>query len=74
MGRVTVRRRVMRLRDGAVDHAPDALAGEEPMEIRVNGRPLTVTMRTPGNDFDLAVGFLVSDGVVNAREDVAAVR
>ncbi|MFC5728143.1 MULTISPECIES: formate dehydrogenase accessory sulfurtransferase FdhD [Nocardioides] len=74
MGRVTVRRRVMRLRDGAVDHAPDALAGEEPMEIRVNGRPVTVTMRTPGNDFDLAVGFLVSEGVVHAREDVAAVR
>jgi FdhD protein len=44
------------------------------MEIRVNGRPLTVTMRTPGNDFDLAVGFLVSEGVVRSAADVAAVR
>ena len=74
MGRVTVRRRVLRVRDGATSHAPDALAAEEPMEIRVNGRPVTVTMRTPGNDFDLAVGFLVSEGVVHAAGDVATVR
>jgi FdhD protein len=74
MGRVTVRRRVLRYRDGVVDHRPDALAAEEPMEIRVNGRPLTVTMRTPGSDFDLAVGFLVSEGVVHRASDVIAVR
>lgn len=74
MGRVTVRRRVLRVRDGATSHAPDALAAEEPMEIRVNGRPVAVTMRTPGNDFDLAVGFLVSEGVVRSGEDVRAVR
>jgi FdhD protein len=74
MGRVTVRRRVLRYRDGVVDHRPDALAAEEPMEIRVNGRPLTVTMRTPGSDFDLAVGFLVSEGVVHRASDVMAVR
>lgn len=74
MGRVTVRRRVLRIRDGVVDHRPDALAAEEPMEIRVNGRPLTITMRTPGSDFDLAVGFLVSEGVVHAASDVSAVR
>jgi FdhD protein len=74
VGRVTVRRRVLRIRDGAVDHRPDALAAEEPMEIRVNGRPLTITMRTPGSDFDLAVGFLVSEGVVHAASDVSAVR
>jgi FdhD protein len=74
MGRVTVRRRVLRYRDGVIDHRPDALAAEEPMEIRVNGRPLTVTMRTPGSDFDLAVGFLVSEGVVHRASDVIAVR
>ena len=44
------------------------------MEIRVDGRPLTVTMRTPGNDFDLAVGFLVSEGVLHAADEVSAVR
>jgi FdhD protein len=44
------------------------------MEIRVGGRPLTVTMRTPGDDFDLAAGFLVSEGVVHTADHVAAIR
>ncbi|RHW24348.1 formate dehydrogenase accessory sulfurtransferase FdhD [Nocardioides immobilis] len=74
MGRVTVRRPVLRVRDGATSRRPDSLAAEEPMEIRVDGRALTVTMRTPGDDFDLAVGFLVSEGVVGAVEDLASVR
>ncbi|MER7555917.1 formate dehydrogenase accessory sulfurtransferase FdhD [Nocardioides sp. NPDC126508] len=74
MGRVTVGRPVLRVRDGVVSRRPDKLAAEEPMEIRVNGRPLTVTMRTPGGDFDLAVGFLVSEGVVHSADDVASVR
>ncbi|WP_109505735.1 formate dehydrogenase accessory sulfurtransferase FdhD [Nocardioides speluncae] len=74
MGRVTVRRPVLRIRDGSSSQRPDTLAAEEPMEIRVAGRPLTVTMRTPGADFDLAVGFLVSEGVVHHAEDVTAVR
>ncbi|MFG2115687.1 formate dehydrogenase accessory sulfurtransferase FdhD [Streptomyces sp. NPDC048718] len=74
MGRVTARRRVLRIREGRPSHRPDTLAAEEPMEIRVGGRPLTVTMRTPGNDFDLAAGFLVSEGVVHAAADVAGIR
>ncbi|MFB7343534.1 formate dehydrogenase accessory sulfurtransferase FdhD [Streptomyces hydrogenans] len=74
MGRVTARRRVLRIREGVPTHRPDTLAAEEPMEIRVGGRPLTVTMRTPGDDFDLAAGFLVSEGVVHAAEDVAGIR
>jgi FdhD protein len=74
MGRVTVRRRVLRVRDGAVSHRPDTLAAEEPMEIRVGGRPLTVTMRTPGDDFDLAAGFLVSEGVLHHADDVLGIR
>ncbi|PKW15979.1 formate dehydrogenase accessory sulfurtransferase FdhD [Saccharopolyspora spinosa] len=74
MGRVTARRRVLRIREGVPSQRPDTLAAEEPMEIRVAGRPLTVTMRTPGHDFDLAVGFLVSEGVVRVSEDVAGIR
>jgi len=73
-GRVTVRRPVLRIREGAVDRRADTLAAEEPMEIRVDGRPLAVTMRTPGDDFDLAVGFLASEGVVRRAADVAAAR
>ena len=60
--------------DGVAASRPDTLAAEEPLEIRVSGRPLTVTMRTPGDDFDLARGFLVSEGVVAADSDIAAIR
>jgi FdhD protein len=74
MARNTVRRRVLRIREGASSHRPDTLAAEEPMEIRVNGRPLSVTMRTPGDDFDLAVGFLVGEGVLHSAEQVAGIR
>ncbi|NGO69863.1 formate dehydrogenase accessory sulfurtransferase FdhD, partial [Streptomyces boncukensis] len=62
MGRVTERRRVVRIRDGAVSVRPDTLTAEEPLEIRLGGRALAVTMRTPGDDFALAAGFLVSEG------------
>ncbi|KRC46522.1 MULTISPECIES: formate dehydrogenase accessory sulfurtransferase FdhD [unclassified Nocardioides] len=74
MGRVTARRKVLRIRDGVVDQRPDTLAAEEPMEIRVAGKALTITMRTPGDDFDLAVGFLVSEGVVRRASDVLSAR
>jgi FdhD protein len=74
MGRVTSRRRVVRLVDDAVTTRPDTLAVEEPLEIRVGGRPLAVTMRTPGDDFDLAAGFLVSEGVVRSTSDIASIR
>ncbi|NUT44867.1 MAG: formate dehydrogenase accessory sulfurtransferase FdhD [Thermoactinospora sp.] len=71
MGRVTERRRVVRIRDGASSTRPDTLVAEEPLEIRLGGKPLAITMRTPGDDFALAAGFLVSEGVVSRAEDVA---
>jgi FdhD protein len=74
MGRVTSRRRVLRLAGPAVTVGPDTLVVEEPLEIRVAGRPLTVTMRTPGADFDLAAGFLVSEGVVRRADEIAGIR
>lgn len=70
MGRVTERRRVVRIRGGAVSARPDTLVAEEPLEIRLNGRPIAITMRTPGDDFALAAGFLVSEGVLAAASDV----
>ncbi|WP_217145011.1 formate dehydrogenase accessory sulfurtransferase FdhD [Streptomyces sp. AC627_RSS907] len=70
MGRVTERRKVIRVRDGAVSTRPDTLVAEEPLEIRLNGRPLAITMRTPGDDFALAAGFLVSEGVLAERGDL----
>jgi FdhD protein len=75
MSRITARRKVVRL---TVGRAPmireDVLAVEEPLEIRVNGRSLAVTMRTPGHDFDLAAGFLVSEGVITTGEHFFAAR
>jgi FdhD protein len=71
MGRVTERRRVLRIRNGAVSTRPDTLVAEEPMEIRLNGKPLAITMRTPGDDFALAAGFLVSEGVLGSVEELA---
>ncbi|MBT2480690.1 formate dehydrogenase accessory sulfurtransferase FdhD [Streptomyces sp. ISL-94] len=73
MGRVTERRRVVRIRNGTAGVRPDTLVAEEPLEIRLNGKPLAITMRTPGDDFALAVGFLVSEGVLGRTEDVQAV-
>ncbi|MFD8870103.1 formate dehydrogenase accessory sulfurtransferase FdhD [Streptomyces sp. NPDC059590] len=71
MGRVTERRRVIRIRDGAVSMRPDTLVAEEPLEIRLNGKPLAITMRTPGDDFALAAGFLVSEGVLGRADELA---
>jgi FdhD protein len=58
---------------------PDQVATEEPMEIRAAGPgqrpvPIAVTMRTPGHDFDLAVGFLFTEGLITGRRHVAAVK
>jgi FdhD protein len=56
---------VLRLPAGRTDR--DAVAVEEPLEIRVNGRPVAVTMRTPGHDEELALGFLLSEGIAPTR-------
>ncbi|HVV22381.1 MAG TPA: formate dehydrogenase accessory sulfurtransferase FdhD, partial [Pseudonocardiaceae bacterium] len=74
MGRVTVRRPVIRLSADGERRRPDTLAAEEPFEIRVNDVPLTVTMRTPGDDVELAHGFLLTEGVIGDREDVLTAR
>ncbi|MCC3650946.1 formate dehydrogenase accessory sulfurtransferase FdhD [Streptomyces sp. S07_1.15] len=73
MGRVTERRRVVRIRDGAVSTRPDTLVAEEPLEIRLGGKPLAITMRTPGDDFALAAGFLVSEGVLGRAEELTGI-
>ncbi len=69
------RARVLAVRDGVRSERPDALATEEPMEIRIEGpgqdaASVAVTMRTPGGDFELAAGFLFTEGVIGGREDV----
>ncbi len=56
--------------DGQAHDVQDALAVEEPLEIRVGGRPLTVTMRTPGHDRELAAGFLLTEGIVEDADQI----
>lgn len=57
-------------RDAAAEQVMDAVATEEPLEIRVEGKSIAVIMRTPGHDEDLAAGFLLTEGVVKHAEDV----
>jgi FdhD protein len=61
---------VLRYEDGEVRRVTDELACEEPLEIRVRGRAISVAMRTPGHDDELAAGFLFTEGVIRRREDV----
>jgi FdhD protein len=74
MGRLSVRRRVVRISPSRVVRRPDTLAVEEPMELHVNGRGLAVTMRTPGADVELAHGFLLTEGVITATADILTAR
>ena len=56
--------------DGRVQRKQDYLAAEEPLEIRIGDHPLTVTMRTPGHDGELAAGFLFTEGVIAQRSQI----
>ncbi len=77
----TARRRVLRVavpagpqEQATTDARADLLAVEEPLEIRVGGQPLAVTMRTPGHDIDLAAGFLAAEGVIASPADLSEIR
>jgi FdhD protein len=78
MGRATDRRTIVRVDlagTPTVRRAPDSLSAEEPLEIRVGPPgtprpPLAVTMRTPGDDLDLAIGFLLTEGLIRDADDV----
>jgi FdhD protein len=66
--------RVSEWDDGTVRSVQDSLAAEEPLEIRVGGVPLTVTMRTPGHDLELAAGFLLTEGIIQSPGQIADIR
>jgi len=61
---------VMRLSGGRIDCASDRVAVEAPLELRLNGHPFAVIMRTPGTDGELAAGFLFTEGVVRSAADI----
>ena len=80
MARMTQRRKIHRFHlDGSGTEYPvrfkeDVLAAEEPLEIRLGGRSFAVTMRTPGDDFDLVAGFLVSEGIIRSQSELVSLR
>ena len=65
-----LRRTVLKLREGKTSEEVDVLAREEPLELRVEGETLMVTMRTPGADRELALGFLYAEGVISGAADL----
>jgi FdhD protein len=69
----SVRRTITRLTGGRRELLEDAVAVERPLEIHVAGRPIAVTLRTPGHDRELALGFLAGEGLIRSRADVAGV-
>ncbi|MEU8894713.1 formate dehydrogenase accessory sulfurtransferase FdhD [Nocardia sp. NPDC048505] len=74
MSRVTARRPTLRITEAGAIKRPDTLAVEEPLEIRLDGQSLTVTMRTPGADIDLVHGFLLSENIIGHAEDIVSAR
>jgi FdhD protein len=74
MGRLATRARITRITETGCRSGPETVVVEEPLEIRINGAPLAVTMRTPGSDVELAQGFLFTEGIIGDRADIASVR
>src|SRR5262249_10221874 len=64
---------IRRKRDGDFEYLPDELTIEEPLEIRIGRKTIATTMRTPGHDEELATGFLLSEGIVRGRDQIASV-
>ena len=67
-------RGVTRLRDGLISRQDDILVVEEPLEIRLGSERFTVTMRTPGDDFALTRGLLLTEGVISSNADIGQIR
>jgi FdhD protein len=65
--------RVSEWGDGNITRKDDYLAAEEPLEIRIGDQPLSVTMRTPGHDLELAAGFLFTEGLIQNYEQIVAI-
>jgi len=74
VGRITGRRKVRHIDGERQLERVETLAAEEPLEIRIDGEAIAVTMRTPGDDFDLVAGFALSEGLVSRPAELAALR
>src|SRR5256885_5562165 len=64
---------IRRQQDGTFEYQRDDLTVEEPLEIRIGGKTLATTMRTPGHDDELAAGFLLSEAIVRDRRQIVKI-
>ncbi len=64
---------IVRFRAGQTESRRDAIAVEEPLEIRISGDPLLVTMRTPGHDHELCAGLLLAEGLIKTKADLSGI-
>ena len=65
---------VTHVTEDGISRDDDVLAVEEPLEIRIGDKPISVTMRTPGDDFELAAGFLFTEGLIRGAGDIESIR
>jgi FdhD protein len=72
--RLTTRRRIRRVEGAVARPSVDTLAAEEPLEMRIGGDAVAVTMRTPGADFELTAGFCLTEGLIAEPDDIAHIR
>ncbi|HXN44582.1 MAG TPA: formate dehydrogenase accessory sulfurtransferase FdhD [Xanthobacteraceae bacterium] len=66
--------RIRRWASGEWTEAPDVVVMEEPLQLMLDGQPLSVVMRTPGEDIELVLGLMFSEGILRSTEDVAGIR
>lgn len=66
--------RIVRIDPSGATDTEDTLAVEEPLEIRIGNKPISVTMRTPGDDFDLAAGFLFTESILHDASEIESIR
>jgi FdhD protein len=71
MGQSVITTTIRCIKHGTLSQKQDVLAVEEPLEISIDGRNISITMRTPGNDEELAAGFLFSEGILRDPGQVA---
>src|SRR5256886_664723 len=64
---------ILKIEEQRSSRVEDDVVIEEPLEIRVNGESISVTMRTPGDDFDLAVGLLWTEGIIHSRDEIGTI-
>src|SRR6059036_3633123 len=71
--RDVTRVQILKLDEKRLQHIEDDVVVEEPLEVRVNGESFTVTMRTPGDDFDLAIGLLWTERIIHSAREIGTI-